>query len=112
MSYCRFGEADAYIFEHVNYGLYCMSCSLMPLEEYDGPFFGLEVFHGSFMAKYDYDKMLDHIAKHRAAGDYIPEDVDETLIFERDCQHDFNNEGYCSHCWFREIDLGKFDDTV
>ena len=103
MSYCRFIEADAYIFDHVNFGLYCMACSLMPLKTEYSTFFEEDLtIHESFSAGYDYDKMLAHVAEHRAAGDYIPEDVDERLIFERDCNHEFNSEGICKHCWWRE----------
>lgn len=68
MSYCRFLEADAYIYDDIYYGLYCCGCSLK----------------GSFIAEYDYDKMLAHIAEHRTVGDYIPEYVDEALIEDRD----------------------------
>ena len=99
MSYCRFIEADAYIFDHVNFGLYCMGCSLMPLTTEYSTFFQEDMtFHESFSAGYDYDLMLKHVAEHRAKGDYIPEDVDERLIFERDCNHDFNSKEFCKHC--------------
>jgi hypothetical protein len=46
--------------------------------------------------------MISHIAEHRAAGDYIPEDVDEILIKERDCKHVFVEMKYgvcCEKCW-------------
>lgn len=103
MSYCRFIEADAYIYDDVYYGLYCMACSLMPLKTEYSTFFEEDMtFHESFSAGYDYDNMLAHVAEHRAAGDYIPEYVDERLIFERDCKHDYNSKGICKHCWGRE----------
>jgi hypothetical protein len=103
MSYCRFIEADAYIYDDVRFGLYCMGCSLMPLKTEYSVFFEEDMtFHESFTAGYDYDKMLAHVAEHRVAGDYVPEDVDERLIFERDCKHDYNSEGICKHCWGRE----------
>jgi hypothetical protein len=93
MSYCRFVEADAYIFDHANFGLYCMGCSLMPLKTGYSTFFKEDItFHEDFIAGYDYDLMLAHVAEHRLAGDYIPENVDERLIFERDCKHGFNSE--------------------
>ena len=100
MSYCRFIEADAYIFDHVNFGLYCMACSLMPLKTEYSTFFKEDfTINESFSAGYDYELMLAHVAEHRAAGDYIPENVDERLRFERDCKHDFNSDEICKHCW-------------
>ena len=36
-----------------------------------------------FIAGYDYDKMLAHVAEHRAADHYIPLDVDKQLIEDR-----------------------------
>lgn len=93
MSYCRFIEADAYMFDHYNFGLYCMGCSLMPLKTEYSTFFEEDVtFHDDFIAEYDYELMLAHVAEHRVAGDHIPENVDERLIFERDCKHDFNSD--------------------
>jgi hypothetical protein len=71
MSYCRFIEADTYIYDDVYYGLYCCACSL-----------GESL--GGFVAGEDYDKMLAHIKDHRNAGDYVPEHVDEQLRKERD----------------------------
>ena len=100
MSYCRFIEADAYIYYDVKFGLYCMACSLMPLKTQYSPIFEQEMtFHESFAAGSDYDKMLAHVVEHRAKKDYIPKDVDERLIFERDCKHDWNDKGYCNLCW-------------
>ena len=61
-------------------------------------------YHQDFIAGYDYDKMLANVAEHRAAGDYIPEDVDERLIFERDCKHDYKSNGYCKHCRRKQDD--------
>ena len=100
MSYCRFIEADAYIYDDVYYGLYCCACSLADVRMEYSEFFGMDmpVYEG-FSCGYDYDKMLAHVADHRAKGDYIPEDVDERLVFERDCKHDYNSEGTCKHCW-------------
>jgi hypothetical protein len=103
MSYCRFIEADAYIYDDVYFGLYCMGCSIMPLKTEYSTFFKEDMtFYESFSAGYDYDKMLEHVAEHRAKGDYIPEEVDERLIFERDCKHDYNSDGVCKHCWSKK----------
>ena len=71
MSYCRFIESDAYIYDDVAFGLYCCACSLGKSLK-------------GFAAGEDYDKMLAHIQDHRNAGDYIPEYVDEELARERD----------------------------
>ena len=103
MSYCRFGEADAYIYDDMGYALYCMACSLMPTTTAYSRFLKKDIIiHEGFEAGYDYDAMLMHIAEHRAAGDYIPEYVDERLIFERDCNHEFNSDEICKHCWRRK----------
>lgn len=93
MSYCRFLEADAYIYDDISYGILCCMCWMMPDAN-------------NFVAGYDYDMMLNHIAEHRAAGDYIPTRVDEELIKERDCDHSFVEHeqlgSTCSKCWRRE----------
>lgn len=100
MSYCRFIEADAYIYDHVNKGLLCCMCSLLPVRQvYNERLNMMMSVTGDFIAGYDYDLMLAHVAEHRANGDYIPEYVDERLIFERDCNHEFNSDGICKHCW-------------
>lgn len=83
MSYCRFGEADAYIYLGVN-GLECCGCIMAPREKYPTPYvdmFGLtwedySLPVGPFETA---RQMLDHIAEHRAAGHYIPEDVDTAI---------------------------------
>lgn len=77
MSYCRFSEADAYIYDDSYYGLLCAWCSMGIASE-------------NFVAGYNYDLMLDHIHRHREQGDYIPEHVDERLREER-------NENYQSN---------------
>ena len=69
MSYCRFIEADAYIYDDINQGIICCMCSLK---------------NSNFVAGYDYDLMLNHIEDHRIVGDYIPEYVDERLKEEKD----------------------------
>jgi hypothetical protein len=106
MSYCRFIESDAYIYDDVFYGLYCAACSLSePIVIYN-IFFDAEVpAWKGFAAGCDYDKMLEHISDHRQAGHYIPQHVDEQLIFERDCEHNFVDMDFgvrCEKCWRRE----------
>lgn len=82
MSYCRFIEADAYIFKSTR-GLECCGCIHAPKTKLEIPYtdmFGLE-------HEYEYEsvwfltaqEMLDHIAFHREQGDEIPLDVDERL---------------------------------
>jgi hypothetical protein len=103
MAYCRFLDSDAYIYDDVVYGLYCCVCSLSEARVEYNDFFKMEMtVVTGFIAGDDYDKMLSHIADHRAAGDYIPEDVDERLIEERDCEHVFIDMKYgvrCEKCW-------------
>ena len=70
MSYCRFSEADAYIYDDIRYGLYCCGCLLTEERR--------------FAAGEDFDAMLAHIANHREAGHDIPTWVDQELIAERD----------------------------
>lgn len=90
MSYCRFLEADAYIYDDSIYGIICCGCSM-----------GVD---GNFIAGYNYDLMLQHISEHRAQKDFIPLDVDERLRFERDCVHEWE-DGRCIICW-RSEDIG------
>ena len=87
MSYCRFGEADVYIYDDVYHGIICCACSLL----YTGEMEYNELFKGevpvisNFVAGYDRQKMLDHIEDHRAAGDHIPFDVD--LRLRKEIEH-------------------------
>jgi len=103
MSFCRFIQADAYIYDDVYYGLYCCGCSLGKVEMVYSTVFKQEMPNWEgFVAGYDYDKMLAHVAEHRAAGHYIPADVDERLIEERDCEHVFVDMKFgirCEKCW-------------
>lgn len=66
MSYCRFSEADVYIFEHVGGFWQCCACALV------------EEDWGSVDCD-TREEMLKHIALHREAGHYVPEHVDERL---------------------------------
>ncbi len=73
MSHCRFIEADAYIFDHCEHGLYCCGCSIEPRGEFIG---------GPSEDPESAGRMLVHIAKHRANGDYIPASVDDRIMYE------------------------------
>jgi hypothetical protein len=70
MSYCRFLQADAYIFMHVGGFLTCCGCSL-PIEN--------DIGVHSFEAN-STQEMLDHIDAHLEAGHLIPGFVKERLI--------------------------------
>jgi hypothetical protein len=70
MSYCRFSNADAYIYDDVDYGLYCCGCRL---DE-----------SGGYAAGKSVAAMLAHIRDHRAAGHHIPDFVDQALIDDRE----------------------------
>lgn len=70
MSYCRYGEADAYIYQDIEGGLVCCGCNLRGS---DSEF--------TFIATGPLE-MLKHVFDHRMANDYIPESVDSRLIEE------------------------------
>jgi hypothetical protein len=67
MSYCRFGEADVYVFMHVNGRLCCCGCSYH--QDDDEPFFYAD----------STDAMIEHLKRHRADGHDVPERVFEDL---------------------------------
>ncbi len=64
MSYCRFGEADVYVMERADTGE--VECLHMD----SGSFVGGRV------------KMIEHLAKHRTAGHYVPSSVLKMLSAE------------------------------
>jgi phage replication-related protein YjqB (UPF0714/DUF867 family) len=69
MSYCRFLEADVYVFMHVSGWLECCMCPLVR-EHQD------EI---SFKA-FDTDTMIAHLKKHVAAQHHVPLHVFDDLI--------------------------------
>lgn len=82
MSYCRFVEADAYIFLSTD-GLNCCGCSLAKRIKLETPYIDfLGIPH-----EYEYEykvyttaqDMLDHIEEHREHGDYIPFHVEVAI---------------------------------
>jgi hypothetical protein len=88
VSYCRFGDSDAYIFEHVGGFWQCCACWLEVEDGDDGEEFWKSA---DFATK---EELLEHIDKHRKAGHYIPEDVDERLRDEMENErHDNSTEG-------------------
>jgi hypothetical protein len=62
VSYCRFVEADVYVFMHVGGHLECCAC-ILHKEDW-----------GSFQAD-STQKMIDHLIEHKNAGHHIPEHV-------------------------------------
>lgn len=102
MSYCRFTESDAYIYDDINYGLLCCMCLLSPVrEEYDDRLNMNISITNDYVVGHDYDRMLNHISQHREKGHFVPSYVDEQLILERDCQHIFKkrlNSEVCENC--------------
>ena len=72
MSYSRFLEGDAYIYDHVKYGLVCDACLLSE----DGWLF--------IAGPGQFDLMLAHIERHRDAGHFVPLEADRALIRDRD----------------------------
>lgn len=69
MSYCRFLEADVYVFMHVGGWLECCMCSLVRDHQDDI----------SFKAS-DTDTMIAHLKKHIAAKHHVPHRVFDDLI--------------------------------
>ena len=94
MSYCRFIEGDIYLYYDVYGGLTCMACSLMPVREVTGGLFDIPeddplFIHDNFITKDDYDLMIEHVGEHRAAGESIPDDVEDLL---RDDKERYTND--------------------
>lgn len=86
MSYCRFGDSDAYIYLGVN-GFDCCGCALATRTALEHPYTDVLGLTHDF----EYEpvgpfttarQMLDHIAEHRAEGHDIPEDVDVRIMSE------------------------------
>jgi hypothetical protein len=73
MSYARFGwnGSDVYIFLHVGGFIQCCGCQ-----------FGNDGY-GSYDA-YSTQEMVDHLKKHEADGDHVPQDVYEGLWEDHD----------------------------
>lgn len=83
MSYCRFGEADAYIYLGYQ-GFECCGCIMAPREKYPTPYtdmFGITwEEHSLPVGPFDTPReMLAHIEEHRGKGHHIPEYVDQRI---------------------------------
>lgn len=57
MSYCRFGNADVYVFEHVYGGIDCCGCWLDPQQP----------------RLHSMEEVEEHFAAHVAAGHNVPD---------------------------------------
>lgn len=104
MSYCRFGEADIYLFADSSGGFTCCACYLLPKRFQ----VALSTHHGrkrfwplarkptrlkpvarprGWLARREQLRtrsgVLAHLQVHRAHGDFVPLEVDEQLIAER-----------------------------
>ena len=82
MSWARFGWDDAYMYPAIDHGYYCQSCHLMPTayvperEVSRGLVMPGGDVHQSFSTR-DPDAFLDHVAAHRAVGDFLNDDVED-----------------------------------
>ena len=80
MSYCRFSEADVYVYTSSE-GIECCFCSLVPrhwVDVPDRPIFGgyyAQDNPGDTETYATNDAMIAHLERHRAAGHYVPDDV-------------------------------------
>lgn len=90
MSYCRFSDADVYVFLAVDLGLECCGCILQEREWVDDPdrpiFGGYLKAVGEKINAYGLttDEMLAHLQRHRAAGHDVPDYVFADLEADRE----------------------------
>lgn len=75
MSYCRFGEADVYVYHDV--GGYINCCACPRGEQVPTIIEGLTM--GRDFKAYTRSAMIEHLEWHRELGDDVPEDVFERL---------------------------------
>ena len=80
MSYCRFLEADVYVYMHVGGWIECCGCRFSREES---------EFFGGFFRAYSTQQMTDHLRMHQREGDYVPERV--FLRMEEDDSRNFPN---------------------
>ena len=79
MSYCRFLEADVYVFMHVDGFLQCCACSITDDDDH----------WGSFNA-FSTAEMINHLNKHKELGHDVPDRVFENI--ERDDEENFGGK--------------------
>lgn len=89
MSYCRFGEADVYVFTTKD-GIECCFCSLQKREWVDDPTYTLfkgyfkrvgEIIQNTFKSNAE---MITHLRIHQEKGDYVPDYVFDQLSDPKD----------------------------
>ena len=76
MSYCRFMEADVYVFMDVGGFLNCCACNITDDEDQWGSFHAFSTV-----------EMIDHLNIHRMLGQHVPESVFKEI--EKDDQKNF-----------------------
>jgi hypothetical protein len=94
MSYCRFSEADVYVYTSAR-GIECCGCWLVPRTWVDDP--GRSLFGGYYQQDnpddtttyHSNEAMIAHLEQHRAAGHHVPDHVFDAL---RDPQDAAENE--------------------
>lgn len=64
MSYCRFGEADVYVYPSVMGGIECCACRLNQGESQNLPL---------------RSQMIEHLHEHQIAGHHVPARVFQRL---------------------------------
>jgi len=70
VSYTRFSNSDTYIYMSHN-GLVCTACRIVP-KKGGNPW-------DNYLTN-NTESMIKHIAEHRDAGHYVPEEADEWLL--------------------------------
>jgi hypothetical protein len=101
MSYCRFSDADIYLYDDVGGYINCCACSIAPkhntLFTTGGKLFGKKIrpckyctgsgcdhcmMHGDTHL-FTASEALEHVKAHRERGDNVPDYVDERLLEEQ-----------------------------
>jgi hypothetical protein len=99
MALARFVSSDVYVFYDVEGGITCMLCQFMPTTEVHhhekgSPFecMNCAIFHTNFNTD-SRTEMIEHLRRHREAGDRVPDYAFEKL--EKDIREhgDDANEG-------------------
>jgi hypothetical protein len=79
LSYCRFMEADVYVFMDVGGFLNCCACNITDDEDQWGSFHAFSTV-----------EMIDHLNTHRMLGQHVPESVFKNI--EKDDQENFGGK--------------------
>ena len=64
MSYCRFSEADVYVYAHVDGGVECCGCAIS---------LAITEAVGACRRFFDARALVEHLRAHLAAGHEVPE---------------------------------------